>query len=71
MHPSKLDRRQALLLGFAALFMAAGLVSAVLMRPAPLDRAALARLAAEAAAAEEPATTGSVGPADEQMLMPR
>lgn len=65
MHPSKLDRRQALLLGFAALFMAAGLVSAVLMRPAPLDRAALARLMAEAAAVEEPAVTGSVRPADE------
>ena len=71
MHPPRLDRRQALLLGLAALFMAAGLVSAVLMRPVPLDRAALARLAAEAAATEEPTTTGSVGPADEQMLMPR
>jgi hypothetical protein len=71
MHPSKLTRRHALMLGLAALFMAAGLVSAVLMRPASLDRAALARLMAEAAAAEEPATTGSAGPANEQMLMPR
>jgi hypothetical protein len=44
-------------LGLAALFMLAGISSAVVMRPAPLDREALARLAAEAAL--EPATTGS------------
>ena len=57
MHPSKLTRRHALVLGLAALFMLAGISSAVVMRPAPLDREALARLAAEAAL--EPATTGS------------
>ena len=67
----RLDRRQTLLLGLAALFLTAGLVLAVLMRPAPLDRAALARLAEAAATAEEPVTTGSVERADEQMLMPR
>jgi hypothetical protein len=72
MHPPRIDRRHALLLGLAALFMMAGLVSATLMRPAPLDRAALARLAAEAVATvEEPVTTGSIRPTDEQMLMPR
>jgi hypothetical protein len=69
MHPSKLTRRQALMLGLAALFIIAGLVSAVFMRPAPLDRAALARLIAETAT--EPVTTGSVDRDDEQMLMPR
>jgi hypothetical protein len=57
MHPSKLTRRHALVLGLAALFMLAGISSAVFMRPAPLDREALARLAAEIAL--EPATTGS------------
>jgi hypothetical protein len=57
MHPLKLTRRHALLLGLAALLMLVGIASAALMRPSPLDREALARLAAEAAT--EPATTGS------------
>ena len=66
MHPSKLTRRHALMLGLAALLMAVGVLSAIVARgpaPAPeaLDREALARLTAEAAAAPaEPAATGSV-----------
>ncbi|HEX8168349.1 MAG TPA: hypothetical protein VF601_21500 [Beijerinckiaceae bacterium] len=63
MHPLKLTRRHALMLGLAALFMAAGFFSAIVMKAPPpageaLDRDALARLAAEAAM--EPAATGSV-----------
>ena len=61
MHLSMLTRRHLMMLAVAALVMAAGIISAVLMRgaaPEPLDRAALSRLAADAAA--EPVTTGAV-----------
>jgi hypothetical protein len=58
MQLSKLTRRHAILLALAALFALGGILTAVFRHEPPLDRAALGRLAAEAAT--EPATTGTV-----------
>jgi hypothetical protein len=58
MRLSDLSRRHKILLGLAALFALIGALTAFLTTKPDLDRAALARLAAEAAF--EPITTGSV-----------